>query len=155
MNYPLSAAPSSSTFATTTQTPAPTSPTASPSQNTTLSPAASAGIGIAFVGILLIAATTIFCLHRRHLRRQLAALGTRLPDDVGAAANRRTSKPPPSYPNVQEIDGKTIYNIALCERPPEPPAGAAIRDVSDSPNASTLNKSLTTRTVYEMDGQRS
>jgi hypothetical protein len=165
MNYPLSAVPPSSAFATTNQTPTPTSlttnatatvtatPTASSSHNTSLSPVASAGIGITFAGILLIAATTIFCLHRRHLHRQQAALGTHLADDVGAAADRRTSGPPPGYPNVQEIDGKTIYNIALCERPPEPPA-AAIRNVSDSSNASTLNETPTTRTVYEMDGRR-
>jgi hypothetical protein len=149
MNYPLSATPSSSTFSTTTAT-----PTASPSQHTSLSPVASAGIGIAFAGILIVA-ITIFCLHRRHLHLQQAALGTHPPDDVGAAADRRTPGPPPSYPNVQEIDGKAIHNIAPWGRPPEPPTPTVIRDVADSPNASTLNKSSTTRTVYEMDGQRS
>jgi hypothetical protein len=55
---------------------------------------------------------------------------------------------------MQEIDGKTIYNIALRERPPEPPAAAVIRDVSDSSNASALNETPTPRIVYEMDGWR-
>jgi len=166
MNYPLSVVPSSSTFTTTTRNPAPTSPTtnatatvtttptASPSKNTFLSPAAGAGIGITFAGILLIAGIVIFYVHRHHVHRQQATVGTRLPDDVGVAADRRTSGPPPSYPTMQEIDGKTVYNIVLRERPPEPPAAAVIRDVSDSSNASTLNETPTARSVYEMDGRR-
>ena len=161
MNYPLSVVPSPSTFATTTQNPTPaspttnatatvtTAPTASPSKNTFLSPAAGAGIGITLAGIILIAATTIFCIHRRHVHRQRAIVGTHPPDGVGVAADGRTPGQPPSYPTMQEIDGKTVYNIALRERPPEPPAAA-----SDSSNTSTLNDSLTPCIVYEMDGRR-
>jgi hypothetical protein len=165
MNYPLSVVPSPSTF-TTTQNPTPaspttnatatvtTTPTASPSKNTSLSPAAGAGIGITFAGIILIAATTIFCVRRHHVHRQQAIVGTRLPDGVGVAADGRTPGQPPSYPTMQEIDGKTVYNVALRERPPEPPAVAVIHDVSDSSNTSTLNDTLTSRIVYEMDGRR-
>src|SRR5436305_406026 len=107
MNYPLSAVPSSSSYttptspasasSTTTITATPTSSSAPFS--TSLSPAAAAGIGSTFAGILILAAATIFYLH--HRRRWKASAGTRLADG-GAHGEpgmlNEIDVAPPSYP---------------------------------------------------------